>query len=101
MRNVFSITEIFIMVHGHGHGKGKKQSWEGVEMQIVMYNVHMTDHASPDIASFPRHITKPLLGGQNRVTKAGGRHNLVPGGHMLLRGPALSFICTPNLKFPK
>ena len=33
---------------------------------------------------------KPLLGRQNCVTQAGGRHNLVPEGNSLRRGPVIS-----------
>ena len=75
MRNVFSITEIFIMVHGHGHGKGKKQSWEGVEMQIVMYNVHMTDH-SPKAhhKTAPRGPKLGYKGGRAPQLSARGTH---------------------------
>ena len=40
----------------------------------------------------------PLLGSQNWVTKLGGRHYLVPGGHSLRRGPAWSVIENANLR---
>ena len=68
LQKYLSWSTAMVMVRG-------KKSWEGVEMQIVMYNVHMTDH-SPKAhhKTAPRGPKLGYKGGRAPQLSARGTH---------------------------